>query len=367
MSLNYLMEENAANYVPYTMANLRSIRADDMSMCMMKFPAEPEKQRRPRSFEIDFRHVESGVDLRKSIIIRDIPQTYTQLRFLKEIVPLIVERLNNMGIDGNDPKYRIEFCYLPYNMRKRQSNGYCFLAVSSLAFLEVFYDVIHGYRCREEGHTRVCKLAYSRVQGTRGLVAQFNPSIILALPVSYQPVIARDYFDYEYSPEIPNDFCYYQNVRHQSRRNVHKKNIYQQNNHKLDSFEGINVEIPAENTQVQSMEPQIPADDLNSLLQSLAVFENDTFNLSSFSHTTYPVFSPDTQSSGNPFKPERTESRSSTSIPGPETPPPQPDMLTPGLEDEDGMAAALSEALDSLQGVDMPDLLRLLSSVSLNS
>jgi len=164
-----------------------------------------DKVTSPSSHDIDLTVVRAGRDDRTSLMVRDIPTSYTQAMLVKEFMLAFNTFLLSRGLDSLSEKFSIDFIYLPFNMRRRQSNGYAFISVSSTDCVAAVYQAFHGYRCQQMPTTRLCKVSYSKVQGITCLINQFNPENIIKLPRAYRPVISKRIGKYTapmFSPEL---------------------------------------------------------------------------------------------------------------------------------------------------------------------
>eukprot|EP00727_Mastigamoeba_balamuthi_P008355 m51a1_g4141 putative mei2-like protein (392) ;mRNA; r:218792-220339 len=114
------------------------------------------------------------LDKRTTLMIRNIPNKYSQRQLLDKI-----ERSHSNAFD---------FCYLPIDMRSGANVGYAFINFVSPEFIAPFYAEFNGKKW-EHYSEKVCQVSYARLQGLQAIIDHFTGSAVLTLDKMYHPVV----------------------------------------------------------------------------------------------------------------------------------------------------------------------------------
>ena len=116
-------------------------------------------------YKVDLDAVLRGRDSRTTIMIKNIPNKYTQ-------------KLLMDAIDKNN-KDSYNFFYLPIDFKNKCNVGYAFVNFVKPAALYKFYKEFNGKKWYRFNSEKVCSIAYGRVQGFDSLVEHFKTSNVM--------------------------------------------------------------------------------------------------------------------------------------------------------------------------------------------
>ena len=119
-------------------------------------------------FKIDLDNVRN--DERTTLMIRNIPNKYTQ--------DLLLEELKNY-------KVKFDFFYLPIDYNNSCNVGYAFINFIHKKFIAEFYSEFHGRKWSKFNSEKICSLAYARLQGTSALKNHFRNSHVMQQKVNF--------------------------------------------------------------------------------------------------------------------------------------------------------------------------------------
>ncbi|CAH0488537.1 unnamed protein product [Peronospora farinosa] len=126
-------------------------------------------------FSLSIDKVASGEDKRTTLMIRNIPNKYTQQMLLTEI---------NRNHRGN-----YDFFYLPIDFKNKCNMGYAFINFIEAARIEAFHEEFNGQKWTNFNSEKVCAISYARLQGKQAMVARFQNSSLLEKHESYRPLV----------------------------------------------------------------------------------------------------------------------------------------------------------------------------------
>jgi hypothetical protein len=126
-------------------------------------------------FSLDLDKVASGADVRTTIMIRNIPNKYTQWMLLAEI---------NMHHEG-----LYDFYYLPIDFKNRCNVGYAFINFMDPKHIIPFFHDFDSQKWKNFNSEKVCTLTYARIQGKASMVARFQNSSLLEKDSEYRPLL----------------------------------------------------------------------------------------------------------------------------------------------------------------------------------
>lgn len=157
-------------------------------------PTSVSSEKRPATnasteFLIQIRDVEAGIDLRSTVMIRNIPRCFSQTQ-LMEIIRL------RFGVEPFD------FLYLPLDLVNRVNVGYVFINFESSDAVIRCLRLFNGKTWRaivaaagmpsvdDSEMTKVARVSFARMQGLNHLTEHFSKSSIM----QNQPDHIRPYF-----------------------------------------------------------------------------------------------------------------------------------------------------------------------------
>ncbi|ETK78114.1 hypothetical protein L917_15504 [Phytophthora nicotianae] len=126
-------------------------------------------------FSLSIEKVASGEDKRTTLMIRNIPNKYTQQMLLSEI---------NRNHRGN-----YDFFYLPIDFKNKCNMGYAFINFIEAAHIEAFHKEFDGQKWTNFNSEKVCAISYARLQGKQAMIARFQNSSLLDKHESYRPLV----------------------------------------------------------------------------------------------------------------------------------------------------------------------------------
>ena len=130
-----------------------------------------------RLFGLDLDRVLAGGDPRTTLMIRNIPNKYTQRMLLQAVD----EHLRG-GYD---------FFYLPIDFKNRCNVGYAFVNVVRPELIVPLVRRFDGRRWDRFNSEKVCAITYARIQGKAALVAHFQNSSLLHEDKRCRPILFK--------------------------------------------------------------------------------------------------------------------------------------------------------------------------------
>lgn len=138
-------------------------------------PATGRNDKGTGEFSLSIAKVASGEDKRTTLMIRNIPNKYTQQMLLAEI---------NRNHRGN-----YDFFYLPIDFKNKCNMGYAFINFIEAAHIEAFHKEFDGQKWTNFNSEKVCAISYARLQGKQAMIARFQNSSLLEKHESYRPLV----------------------------------------------------------------------------------------------------------------------------------------------------------------------------------
>mmetsp|Transcript_25203 Transcript_25203/g.25413 ORF Transcript_25203/g.25413 Transcript_25203/m.25413 type:complete len:753 (-) Transcript_25203:306-2564(-) len=126
-------------------------------------------------YALDLEKVASGADTRTTLMIRNIPNKYTQVMLLNEI---------NVRHEGT-----YDFYYLPIDFKNRCNVGYAFINFMEPKHIIPFFKDFNNQRWSNFNSEKVCALSFARIQGKASMVARFQNSSLLEKDNEYRPLL----------------------------------------------------------------------------------------------------------------------------------------------------------------------------------
>ncbi|OQS01290.1 hypothetical protein ACHHYP_01356 [Achlya hypogyna] len=135
-------------------------------------PAPPADE-----FSLGLDRVYAGTDKRTTLMVRNIPNKYTQSMLLAEI------NERHMG--------QYDFFYLPIDFKNKCNMGYAFINFMDTAAIGPFYETFNGQKWPNFNSDKVCAISYARLQGKAAMIARFQNSSLLDKHESYRPLVFK--------------------------------------------------------------------------------------------------------------------------------------------------------------------------------
>eukprot|EP00698_Gefionella_okellyi_P010981 TRINITY_DN287_c0_g1_i2.p1 TRINITY_DN287_c0_g1~~TRINITY_DN287_c0_g1_i2.p1 ORF type:complete len:680 (-),score=166.96 TRINITY_DN287_c0_g1_i2:351-2390(-) len=136
-------------------------------------------QEERQSFKVDADKLRSDVvqDSRTTLMIRNIPNKYTQKMLLQAI--------------DEHHKGCYDFFYLPIDFKNKCNVGYAFINFIHPSYVLNFYLHFNNKKWDKFNSEKVCEITYARIQGKGLLVAHFQNSSLLSEDKKCRPILFR--------------------------------------------------------------------------------------------------------------------------------------------------------------------------------
>ncbi|CAG9324497.1 unnamed protein product [Blepharisma stoltei] len=136
--------------------------SDDHRRKPKKRPLDEEEM---SLYIVNVEAVERGEDIRTTIMIKNIPNKYTQKMLLQTI----------------DKKFvgTYDFFYLPIDFKNKCNVGYAFIDFIDYRYIPAFYLEFEGKKWERFNSDKICSLAYGRIQGRQALIQHFQSSSVM--------------------------------------------------------------------------------------------------------------------------------------------------------------------------------------------
>lgn len=125
----------------------------------------------------DIAKVISGEDRRTTVMMRNIPNMFSQKTLL------CLMDANHAG--------KFDLVYLPIDFENKCNVGYAFINFTSYKSLPAFYEEFNGRKWSRFSSNKVAQINYARIQGKDALMAHFSNSSLCHEDESMQPAIFR--------------------------------------------------------------------------------------------------------------------------------------------------------------------------------
>jgi hypothetical protein len=130
-----------------------------------------------RHLMLDLDAVENGRDSRTSLMVRNIPNKYTQQMLLSEFTE-----------NGHGPGI-IDFFYLPIDFKNRCNRGYAFINFVDYRDILPFHRRYYGKHWRTFNSDKICDITYARIQGKSAMLKRFENSALMEKDEEYKPLV----------------------------------------------------------------------------------------------------------------------------------------------------------------------------------
>ena len=128
-----------------------------------------------RLYALDMDRVRSGDDKRTTLMIKNIPNKYTQ----KMLLAAVDETL----------KGTYDFFYLPIDFKNKCNVGYGFINMMTPKDIIPVYERFHNKKWERFNSEKVCCITYARIQGKAALVNHFQNSSLMHEDKKHRPVL----------------------------------------------------------------------------------------------------------------------------------------------------------------------------------
>jgi RNA recognition motif 2 len=126
---------------------------------------------------LDISAVDSGRDSRTSLMVRNIPNKYTQQMLLSEFTE-----------NGHGPG-KIDFFYLPIDFKNRCNRGYAFINFVDYKDISSFHRQYSGQHWKVFNSDKICDITYARIQGKASMLKRFENSALMEKDEEYKPLV----------------------------------------------------------------------------------------------------------------------------------------------------------------------------------
>eukprot|EP00186_Timspurckia_oligopyrenoides_P002482 CAMPEP_0182444720 /NCGR_PEP_ID=MMETSP1172-20130603/3092_1 /TAXON_ID=708627 /ORGANISM="Timspurckia oligopyrenoides, Strain CCMP3278" /LENGTH=811 /DNA_ID=CAMNT_0024640349 /DNA_START=403 /DNA_END=2838 /DNA_ORIENTATION=- len=126
-------------------------------------------------FVLNITKVLNGEDRRTSLMIRNIPNKYTQRMLLTTL--------------EEQHRGQFDFFYLPIDFKNRCNVGYAFINFIRALDVVPFYENFHARKWGKFNSEKICEIAYARIQGKAALVSHFQNSSLMNEDPNCRPVL----------------------------------------------------------------------------------------------------------------------------------------------------------------------------------
>jgi hypothetical protein len=152
-------------------SNLRSVNSLVDSM------AGNTRDGQSQHLVLDLDAVQNGLDTRTSLMVRNIPNKYTQQMLLTEFT----ENDHGPGV--------IDFFYLPIDFKNRCNRGYAFINFVDHNDILNFHRQYYGKHWRTFNSDKICDITYARIQGKAAMLKRFENSALMEKDEEYKPLV----------------------------------------------------------------------------------------------------------------------------------------------------------------------------------
>jgi hypothetical protein len=121
--------------------------------------------------------VRCGRDHRSSLMVRNIPNKYTQQMLLAEFA------------DAGHGPTKMDFFYLPIDFKNRCNRGYAFVNFVDYRDIIAFFDEYNGRGWKRFNSDKICDITYARIQGKAAMLKRFENSALMEKDDEYRPKV----------------------------------------------------------------------------------------------------------------------------------------------------------------------------------
>jgi len=126
-------------------------------------------------FALNIGRVKSGQDNRTTLMIKNIPNKYSQKMLLASV----------------DAKFKglYDFFYLPIDFKNKCNVGYAFINFIQPEYIIGFYEDLNNKKWEKFNSDKVCEITYARIQGKHNLIQHFQNSSLMSEDKKCRPII----------------------------------------------------------------------------------------------------------------------------------------------------------------------------------
>jgi len=137
--------------------------------------AQERRSAQDRLYSLDLDRVLAGNDARTTLMIKNIPNKYTQKMLLATI----------------DEHFRgtYDFFYLPIDFKNKCNVGYAFINLLQPQYVVPLVERFNNRKWDKFNSEKVCSITYARIQGKHAMVAHFQNSSLLHEDKRCRPVL----------------------------------------------------------------------------------------------------------------------------------------------------------------------------------
>ena len=115
------------------------------------------------------------MDPRTTLMIRNIPNRYTQQMILESLDICLLGKYN--------------FFYLPIDFQNQCNVGYAFINMTNIVYIPMLYEMFHNKGWKLFKSEKICEVTYARIQGLQNLVDHFKSSSLLSEEEEVRPIV----------------------------------------------------------------------------------------------------------------------------------------------------------------------------------
>jgi hypothetical protein len=124
------------------------------------------KKKKEDQLAIDLKAVDRDEDLRTTVMVKNIPNKYSQHMMLQTL---------DKHLPGS-----YDFFYLPIDFKNKCNVGYAFVNFKSHRSILSFYSMFCDKRWEKFNSEKICALNYARIQGLAALESHFQNSSVMS-------------------------------------------------------------------------------------------------------------------------------------------------------------------------------------------
>jgi len=162
-----------ANVTP----NMASRLSSDTTSNNQIEPNHIEKVNEPTHLSLNIESVKTEKDKRTSLMVRNIPNKYTQNMLLSEFQ------------EGGHGPGKIDFFYLPIDFKNKCNRGYAFVNFVDFRDVVRFHEAYNGKPWKIFKSDKICDITYARIQGKAGMMKRFQNSALMEKDHEYRPLV----------------------------------------------------------------------------------------------------------------------------------------------------------------------------------
>lgn len=133
------------------------------------------KTQQQRLYALDLEKVKNGEDTRTTLMIKNIPNKYTQKMLLASVDEVL--------------KGKFDFFYLPIDFKNKCNVGYGFINVMDSRHIPPLMERFHNKKWERFNSEKVCCVTYARIQGKSALINHFQNSSLMHEDKKHRPVL----------------------------------------------------------------------------------------------------------------------------------------------------------------------------------